>query len=62
MRIIENERGKFIQLESGEPIPVYCSCRHIYQPELNSEWSQCPKCFKDNIHYVKIGWKLVKEY
>jgi hypothetical protein len=40
-----------IYLEAGEAIPVWCPCGEIYQPELHSECSDCPRCGTLHLHY-----------
>ncbi len=37
---------------AGETVPVFCSCGHVYQPQIDSDLSQCPRqaCRRINIH------------
>lgn len=47
MRILDENR---VYLEKGEIVPVFCSCGEVYQPEKDSECSDCPKCGRLNHH------------
>jgi hypothetical protein len=47
MKIID---ANTVYLETGETIPVFCRCGHIYQPTENSECSDCPGCGRVNHH------------
>jgi hypothetical protein len=46
-----------VMLFKGEAIPVWCPCGEIYQPELNSESSLCPRCDHHNKHDQTIALK-----
>lgn len=37
-------------LNAGESIPFSCVCGLVYQPEIESECSNCPNCNHLNIH------------
>ena len=54
MRIFRNRaKGtRKIALSNGEAVPVICACDKVYQPELQSELSNCPRCGKVNVHAV----------
>ena len=41
-------------LFSGEVTPVLCSCGRLYQPEIDSDSSRCPRqsCRKLNVHHA----------
>jgi Zn finger protein HypA/HybF involved in hydrogenase expression len=41
-----------VYLVKGESVPVWCNCGHVYQPELDSELSDCPECGRVNVHQV----------
>lgn len=47
MKILDD--GSFY-LECGEPVPCFCSCGTLYQPDLHSECSDCPHCSRTNVH------------
>jgi hypothetical protein len=49
-----------VLLRAGEPIPVKCRCGQIYQPQIGSEWSACPHCFRENVHQAMTSWRPVK--
>ena len=57
MRLRENGA---VWLEKGEPIPVVCECDAVYQPPIDSEWSQCPGCGRDNVHELMPSWVAVR--
>lgn len=50
-----------VYLEKGEAIPCFCACGEVYQPALDSEWSRCPTCGRENVHHHQsVGaWRLV---
>lgn len=51
-----------VYLEKGEAVPCACECGEVYQPALESEWSGCPACGRENVHHhhtVKT-WRLVE--
>ena len=49
MRILEN--GDII-LKQGEPVPCLCECGQVYEVPEHSEWSRCPQCARENVHYA----------
>lgn len=49
-----------ILIEQGEPLPAVCACGHAYPVPVDSEWSKCPKCGRDNIHEQLWTWSLIK--
>ena len=48
------------ELDAGESIPVICQCGHSYQPELDSECSDCPACGRLNHHQFTPSLELVE--